>query len=129
MSTHDSLESAYVIACDPDAVPAEVREQSIAAGRRVDASVQDMRELPMGYTWAYTVTLAPDSVLVRTLANYLASERLCCPFLHFTVDIEANGGPFRLQLTRGPGVKDDIRSVFATSDLLNEGVMRTAGLQ
>jgi hypothetical protein len=125
MSTPESIETVVAIACDPSAVPAEEREQWIAAGKHVYASVQDIQELPMGYTF----TLAPDSVLLRTLANYLASERLCCPFLHFTVEIEVNGGPFRLQLTGGPGVKDYIRSVFATSDLLNEDVMRTAGLQ
>jgi hypothetical protein len=124
MSMPESPEPAVVIACDPTAVPAEEREQWIAAGKQVYASVQDMQELPKGYAF----TLAPDSAMLLTLAQYVANERLCCPFLQFTIEIGAQGSPFRLHLTGGTGVKEYIRSVFAATTLLNERVMRVADL-
>jgi hypothetical protein len=124
MSTHELPEPAVAIACDPTAVPADEREQWIASGKQVYAAVQGMQELPSGYAFS----LAPDSELLHTLARYVANERLCCPFLQFTIEIDAHGGPFRLQLSGGPGVKEYIGSVFATSDLLNKRVMQAAGL-
>ncbi|MBA2392489.1 MAG: hypothetical protein H0V70_07050 [Ktedonobacteraceae bacterium] len=44
--------------------------------------------------------------------TYIANERLCCPFLHFTVEIEPHGGPFWLRLTGGEGVKEYIWSLL-----------------
>src|SRR5215468_2959800 len=90
MSMPESPEAEVVIACDPTAVPAQEREQWIASGMQVYASVQDMQELPMGYAFS----LAPASAMLLTLARYVANERLCCPFVQFTIQIDAHGGPF-----------------------------------
>lgn len=33
-------------------------------------------------------------------------EWLCCPFFDFTLQVERDGGPVRLGLAGGPGVKE-----------------------
>jgi hypothetical protein len=114
-----------VIACDPNAVPADRREQWIATGKQVYAAVQEVRELPDGFRFR----LPADSAMLFTLADYISNERLCCAFLHFAVEVEPNQGPFWLRLTGDVGVKEYLRSVFATSDLLNAQIAWATGLQ
>jgi hypothetical protein len=117
--------NAPSIACSPDAVPAEQRTRWVEAGTQVYASVQEIQELPDGFRFR----LPTDSALLLTLADYIANERLSCAFLHFTVEIEPEGEPFWLRLTGGEGVKAYIRSVFQTTDLLNERVAKVFGLR
>jgi hypothetical protein len=77
----------------------------------------------------YGFRLPTDSAMLLKVAEYIANERLCCAFLHFTVDVGSNGEPLWLCLTGGEGVKEYIRSVFATHDMLNEHVVKAASLQ
>ncbi|MBV9617123.1 MAG: hypothetical protein JO011_17645 [Ktedonobacteraceae bacterium] len=114
-----------IIACNPNAVPADVREQWVETGKQVYAAVQEVQDLPDGYGFRLPV----DSAMLLKVATYIANERLCCAFLHFTVDVGSNGGPFWLRLTGDEGVKEYIRSMFAMHDLLNEQVVNTAGLR
>ncbi len=114
-----------VIACDPNAVPVEQRGHWIATGKHVYASVQAVEDLPDGYRFR----LPTDSAMLIQVADYISNERLCCAFLHFAVEVEPNRGPFWLHLTGGPGVKDYIRSVFATSDLLSEDIAKEMDLK
>ncbi len=118
-------QTEVVIACDPHAVPADQREHWVETGKQVYAAVQEVRELPDGYQFR----LPADSAMLIKVADYISNERLCCAFLHFTVEVEPNRGPCWLRLTGGADVKEYIRSVFATSDLLNEQVAQAAGLR
>jgi len=42
-------------------------------------------------------------------AEFISLEKLCCPFLAFRLDIDAEGGPVKLRLTGREGVKAFIR--------------------
>ena len=117
--------SEVVIACDPNAIPADKREQWVETGKQVYATVQEVRELPDGYRFR----LPADSTLLIKVADYISNERLCCAFLHFAVEVEPNQGPFWLSLTGGAGIKEYMRSVFEANDLLNEQVAQAAGLR
>ena len=107
-----------IIACDPNAVPADQRQHWMETGQHVYAAVEEIQELPDGYGFR----LPPNSAMLLKLTDYIANERLCCAFLRFTVEIEPNKGVFWLRLTGGAGVKAYMRTVFATTDLLNEGL-------
>jgi hypothetical protein len=107
------------------AFPLSRKPALVEAGTQLYASVQEVQELPDGYRFR----LPTNSALLLTLADYLANERLSCAFLHFTVEIEPEGGPFWLCLTGREGVKEYIRSVFETTDLLNEQAAKAAGLR
>ena len=93
------------IACDMSAIEAGRREQHIATGREVFQAVTEIRELPDGY--AFRLPDEPD-VLVKT-AEFISLEKLCCPFLGFVIEVEAEGGPVWLRLTGREGVKAFIR--------------------
>ncbi len=125
MLTDQMSESQVVIACNPSAIPASQREEWATTGKQVYAAVQQVQELPDGYRFR----LPTDSAMLLQIATYIANERLCCPFFHFTLELEPNGGPFCLSLTGGEGVKEYIRSVFETNDLLDENIARAAGLR
>lgn len=123
MPTEETSKAEVMLACNPNAIPAEQREQWAKTGKQVYEAVQEIQDMPTGYGFR----LAPDSIMLLKLAEYIANERLCCPFLRFTVEIEPNQGPFWLRLTGSEGVKEYIWTVFGTADLLNERVIEAAG--
>jgi len=47
------------------------------------------------------------------VAEFTDGERLCCPFLHFTIQVEASAETLHFQLTGGEGVK-----IFLEQELL-----------
>ena len=49
----------------------------------------------------------PD--LIAKLSEFISLEKLCCPFLKFVIEVEAEGGPVWLRLTGREGVKAFIR--------------------
>ena len=121
--TDKALTSEVVIACNPNAVPIDRREQWIENGKQVYAAVLEVQEISDGYGFR----VPTDSAMLLKVAEYIPNERLCCLFLHFTVEIESNGGSIWLRLAGGEGVKTYMRSVFETTMLLSEGVSKTAG--
>jgi hypothetical protein len=123
MSANTTAPSEVVIACVPHAVPAEQRERWMIVGTRLYAAVQEVQEMQDGYAFR----LPADTEMLLLAAEDLAMERLCCPFLRFTLAIEPNGGPFWLRFTGGEGVKEFLRMSFESSNLLSEQVAQTAG--
>lgn len=81
------------------------REQHIATGREVFQAVTEIKELPEGY--AFRLPYEPD-VLVKT-AEFISLEKLCCPFLGFVIEVEAEGGAIWLRFVGREGVKAFIR--------------------
>jgi hypothetical protein len=118
-------ESEVVIACDPNAIPADQRDHWVETEKSVFAAVQEVQESPDGYQFR----LPADSAMLLKVAEYITNERLCCPFLHFTLEVEPSSGPVWLSLTGRAGVKEYIRSVLETNDLLNKQAARAAGLR
>jgi hypothetical protein len=123
MSADTTPQSEVIIACNPYAVPAEQRERWMIVGTQLYAAVVEVQELPDGY--AFRLPTDPEMLLL--VAEDLNMERLCCPFLRFTLEIEPNGGPFWLRFTGGEGVKEFLRMSFESSNLLNEQVAQAAG--
>ena len=89
------------IACDPTAIDAEVRSAHLSAAEQLlrhDAA--EMRELPDGYAFRY----AADQY--AQVAQFIANERLCCPFFTFTLEVTPAQGPLWLRITGRAGVKE-----------------------
>ena len=98
-TTTTTTQSEVPIACIPHAVPAEQRERWMIVGTQLYAAVQEVQELPDGYAFR----LPTDPEILLLVAEDLNMERLCCPFLRFTLEIEPNSGPFWLRFTGGEG--------------------------
>jgi hypothetical protein len=123
MPTDTTAQSEVIIACNPNAIAAEKRERWLEVATQMYGAVQEVQELPDGY--AFRLPSGPDMLLI--IAEDLNYDRLCCPFIHYTLDIEPNEGPFRLRFTGSEGVKEFLRMSFESSNLLNEQVALAAG--
>ena len=88
-------------ACDMTAIAPEQRGAHIATIERLFRFAQNMRELPDGY--AFELPNEPDALM--TAAQFIALERLCCPFFGFGIEVEREGGSVWLSLTGREGVK------------------------
>jgi len=101
-------------ACRMDAIEADKRPQHIATARHLFSAVGEVKELSNGYAFRL-----PDEaeVLIRA-AEFIALERLCCPFFDFTLEVGREGGHVWLQLTGREGVKPFIRAEIG--EFMNE---------
>jgi hypothetical protein len=97
-------------ACDMTAIPAEERGAHHALIRRLMSEVSEVRELPDGLAFRFPAD-AYDAV-----ARFVARERLCCPFLHFALDVAPERGLLWLRLTGAEGVKAFIRAELRLPD-------------
>jgi len=88
-------------ACDMTAIAADQREAHLATINKLFRAVESIRELPNGYS----VRLPSESDVLLTAAEFIALERLCCPFFDFSLEIEREGGAVWLSLTGREGVK------------------------
>lgn len=114
-----------IIACDPNAVTPEQQEywaQEIVP--KLYGAVQEIQELPNGYAWR----LPSDPEILPLVAADLNLERLCCPFVNYTLELEPNKGPFWLRMTGGEGVKAFLRMAFESSLAFDPQVAKAAGL-
>lgn len=88
-------------ACDMTAIAPEDRDRHMATAYEVFQAVQSVRELPNGYAFR----LPNNTTMLLKTAEFIANERLCCPFFGFTLEIEPDGGPLWVRLTGREGVK------------------------
>jgi len=93
------------LACNMTAIPADQRPVHLAQSRELFSQIQDTRELPDGYEFRF----ADEPSVLKRLADFVSLEKLCCPFLRFEIEVEAESGPVWLRLTGREGVKEFIR--------------------
>ncbi|MDQ6660548.1 MAG: hypothetical protein M3Z24_06240 [Chloroflexota bacterium] len=99
-----------VLACQIGVFDVAERERHEIVLGQLSSSVQDIEELPDGYALRFE---AAECLLV---AEFIARERLCCPFFHFIMDVEPHGGPLWLRLTGQPGVKQFLQEELSLPD-------------
>lgn len=87
------------IACSLTALSPAERKRHGEVTRQMRASVQEVRELPDGYAFR----LPANETSIRETAEWIAMERLCCPFLGFNLEVSREGGPLWLHLTGRAG--------------------------
>jgi hypothetical protein len=63
--------------------------------RRLRADVEEVQELQDGYAFRHS----PDRDVLLAMAEFVANERLCCPFFEFGIAVERAGGPVWLRMT------------------------------
>jgi hypothetical protein len=124
MITDQSHKNEAVIACDPSALTSDQMEYWVEEiVPKLYQAVQEIQELPDGYAWR----LPSDPEILPLVAEDLNMERLCCPFVRYTLEIEPNRGPFWLRMTGGEGVKAFLRLTFEEANLFDEQVAKAAG--
>ena len=93
------------LTCVPSAIPIGARLKHFALARRLfSARALERRDLPDGYA----IRFAHDDY--DAVTRFVANERLCCPFLHFDVRVEADGGALWLQMTGPQGTREVLQA-------------------
>jgi len=105
MNKDDAHQSQSPLACDMTAIPLTDRETHLQTSRTLFSDIKEIRELPDGYEFR----LEGDASVLLKAAEFISLEKLCCPFLAFSLQLEAEGGPIWLSLTGREGVKAFIR--------------------
>ena len=82
------------VACDMSALTAEQQERQRALHRQLRADVEEVVRLEDGYAFRHS----PGRAVLLAVAEFVANERLCCPFLEFGITVEG-GGPVWLRMT------------------------------
>ncbi len=92
-------------ACNMSALDAEGRRRHKIVMEQMRAAIKEVKELSDGYGFRLT---AEQSTILLT-SEFIARERLCCPFFTFELVAEQEDGPLWLHLRGREGVKDFIK--------------------
>jgi hypothetical protein len=84
------------------------RENHIQNIAQLFQSVQEIHEVIDGYTFIF-----PSNIELTQLADFISEERLCCPFLEFTLKIKPDQKPISLTLTGPIGTQEFLREEFS----------------
>lgn len=96
------------LACNVAGISAEQRPRYLALAKKLINAKKEVRELADGYAFRYSL----ESSTIQDLAEFIAYERLCCPFFDLELVVEREGGPGWLRLRGREGVKEFIRIEF-----------------
>jgi hypothetical protein len=96
------------LACNLLALDAEGRKRHSAVAKQMREAVKEAQPLPDGYAFRFVA----EQGAILLVSEFIARERLCCPFLRFELISEQEGGPLWLRLRGREGVKDFIKAEF-----------------
>lgn len=96
-----ALNMAAPIACQLGVFSLEERQRYQAVRKRIEAAVIRIVEVDDGYV----LHLPDDDVTLAVVAEWIALERRCCPFLEFIVSLGWSEPSIRVAMTGSPEVK------------------------
>ena len=94
--------------CNMDAFTPTEREDHIQSTTQLYQFVQRIHEVENGYEFIFS----NESEMIAELGKFISNERLCCPFLEFTLKITSNNFPISLILTGPEGTQEFLRAEF-----------------
>ncbi len=95
------------LVCNMDVFTPAERESHIQNTLQLYQTVQDIREAENGYEFLF-----PYTTELAKLTEFISKEKMCCPFLEFTLRIEPNEKPVSLTLTGPEGTQEFLRNEF-----------------
>jgi hypothetical protein len=84
----------------------EQRAHKMEIMQKMEAARIDTREIADGYVFRFR----PEAVSLTEIADWVATERICCPFFDLAIESERENGPLSLRITGRDGVKQFIRA-------------------
>ena len=86
----------------------EQREHKKEIALKMESARIETKELADGYVFRFR----PDGISFAEIADWVATERVCCPFFDLAVEADRENGPLSLRITGREGVKQFIRGEF-----------------
>ena len=84
---------------------AELRDRRDTVLRQIRNQVLETSELPNGYSFRFS---GADEI-VDMVAEFIKTERMCCQFFAFSLDVKGDKSGSSMTLTGPEGVKNFIR--------------------
>ena len=105
----NSDQSLIPLACNMNVFTPAERELHVQTTRELLQSLQNIREAENGYEFSFP----NETKIITTMAEFISKERLCFPFLEFTLKVSANNEPSTLLLTGPEGTQEFLREEFS----------------
>jgi hypothetical protein len=106
---HEPAKPETPFACSLEkSLTKDQREHKKQIAIKMESGRLETKELANGYLFRFR----PDAVSFNEVADWVATERVCCPFFDLAVEAERENGPVSLRITGREGVKAFIRAEF-----------------
>ena len=96
------------LVCNMDVFTPAQRESHILKTTQLFQAVRGVQEVEIGYRF----TFPNETEFISRIAEFISNERLCCPFLKFTLNVESTNDPISLALTGPTGTPEFLRLEF-----------------
>ena len=120
MTTPSEIKFSSSFACNLTAIDIEHRDTHLITAKHLFSQVQEIQELPNGYSFRFP----NDSATFLQTAKFVSNERQCCTFFHFNLELKPENGPFWLHLTGQEGTKQLLEAEFGAQFDLQFGELR-----
>ena len=84
------------------------RDSHIQSTTQLVQAIQRVQEVENGYEF----TFPNEKEFISKIAEFISNERLCCPFLEFTLNVNSNSEPISLSLIGPLGTQEFLRAEF-----------------
>ena len=102
------MNSDTPLACNMDVFTSAQRESHIQTTTQLVQAIQSIQEIENGYEFIFP----NETKFISRIAEFISNERLCCPFLKFTLNVFANSEPISLSLIGPIGTQEFLRAEF-----------------
>ena len=102
------MRSTVPLACNMDVFNPAQREAHIRNSTELIQAIQSVQGVENGYELVFP----NESEFITQIAEFIANERLCCPFLDFTLKVASDKEPVSFILTGPSGTQEFLRAEF-----------------
>jgi len=96
------------LVCDMGVFTPVQRESHLQTTMELIQAVQSVQEVENGYEFMFP----NESGSISKISEFISNERLCCPFLKFTLNIISTSEPISLSFTGPAGTQEFLRAEF-----------------
>ena len=103
------MTSNSALVCNMNVFTSEQHDSHIENTTQLMQAVQQIQEIENGYQF----TFSGETELITKIAEFISKERLCCPFLNFTLRVNSSMEPVSLSLAGPKGTQEFLRLEFS----------------
>lgn len=97
------------LACNMAVFTPAQRESHIQTTMELIRAVESVQGMESGYEFRFP----NQTEFILKIAEFISNERLCCPFLKFSLKVISNNEPVSLLLTGPTGTQEFLRAEFS----------------
>jgi hypothetical protein len=103
------MNSDSPLVCNMNVFTPAQRDSHIQTTMELIQAVESVQGVENGYELRFP----NQTEFIAKIAEFISNERLCCPFLKFSLTVASNNEPVSLSLTGPMGTQEFLRGEFA----------------